>query len=261
MLINEFNKLIKIMKKLRSKNGCPWDKKQTFSTLKEYLIEETYEVIDAVNKKDYDKLKEELGDLLLQVVFYSEIAAERKKFTIKDVIRILNSKLIRRHPHVFGSKKFRNLNQLLATWEHIKYTEQKKGTRYMDGIPETLPVLLKAKKVQSKAERAGFEWRNKKGAIDKFNEEVNEFLGALKTNNKRKIKEEIGDLLFALVKIGKFYHINPDEALNKTIKKFIKRFNYIEDKLKEQGKNMSSVSLNELEKYWDEIKATERRKK
>jgi len=245
--------LIKIVAKLRSKNGCPWDKKQNFKSIKEPLIEESYEVVDAINSKDFNKLKEELGDLLIQIVFLSQLSKEKKYFNINDVIETAVEKLKRRHPHIFGSVKVKGVKDVLKNWEKIKKSEN--NNKYiLDGIPNILPALLKAKKVQNKVSRFGFDWKNVEGPMEKLNEELKEFKNAVKSNKKNKIEEELGDIIFTIVNIGRFYHINPEEALNKTVKKFIKRFNYIEKKIKESGKSITDVSLEEMDSLWDEAK-------
>jgi len=248
--------LVKIIDRLRAKDGCPWDKKQNFKSIREPLLEESYETIEAINLKNYEKLKEELGDLLIQIVFLSRLAKEKKQFTIYDVIEDAVNKLIRRHPHIFGNIKVRNSKEVLKNWEHIKESEKKinKPVHILDSIPHTLPALLKAKKVQNKVSRFGFDWVKIDGPVNKLKEEINEFLDAVKTKNKRKIENELGDILFSIVNIARFYHINPEEALNNTIKKFIKRFNFIEDSLRRQGKTISDSTLEEMDYYWEQSK-------
>ncbi len=252
----QFDKLVKIMKQLRGKNGCPWDRKQNFKSLRMNVIEEAYETVDAINKKNFKKLKEELGDLLLQVVFLSEIAEEKNKFNVNDVIKEVSDKLIRRHPHIFGNIKVHSASEVLSNWEEIKHKEKsKKEQKYiLNDIPEILPALLKAYKTQNKAKRFGFSWKDVNEAIKKFKEEEKEFLTAIKNNKKSKIEEEFGDLLFSLVNIGIYYKINPEESLNKSIKKFKNRFNKLENILKRKKINLKDLSYTEKLKLWKEIK-------
>ncbi len=250
----KFIKLVKIIDKLRSKKGCPWDKKQNFKSIKEPLLEESYEIIDAINSRDYNKLKEELGDLLIQIVFLSRLAKEKKRFNVYNVIDNAIKKLIRRHPHIFGKIKVKGTKDVLKNWEQIKRAEKSERKYILDDIPEILPALLKAKKVQNKVSRFGFDWERIDGPVEKLKEEIDEFLQAVKANRKRRIEEEIGDILFSVVNIARFYHINPEEALNSTVKKFIKRFNFIEDSLKKIGKSISESTIDEMDYYWEKSK-------
>lgn len=250
---SELEKLSSIVAKLRSKDGCPWDKKQNFKSIREPVLEESYEVIEAIDLKDYKKLKEELGDLLIQIVFLSQLAKEKKYFELSDVIKTACDKLIRRHPHIFSNLKVRGAKEVLKNWEKIKKSEN--NSKYiLDSIPNNLPALIKAKKVQSKVARFGFDWKDVKGPLEKLTEEVKEFEKAVESNKKLKIEEELGDILFTIVNIGRFYNINPESALNRTIAKFIKRFKYIEDRIKKEGKSILNTSLEELDNYWEESK-------
>jgi len=239
----EFTKLVNLMKRLRGRDGCPWDKKQTHKTLMPYLLEESYELIEAINKNDKKAMKEELGDLLLQVVFHAQIASEKKNFDIYDVAKELNNKLISRHPHVFG-----NVKGLKKDWHVRDYWEKnkkkvKKRDSVIEGVPEALPALLRARRLQSKAQSTGFKWKTKDGIIRKINEEVREVKGAVKGRKKKDIEEEIGDLLFVIVSLSYFYKINPENALQKTNKKFIKRFKKIEKKLHGKMSEKQMIAL------------------
>lgn len=251
---HRINKLVSIINTLRGKNGCPWDKKQNFKSIREHVLEESYEVIESINLKDYNKLKEELGDLLIQIIFLSRLAEEKNYFNINDVIETASDKLIRRHPHIFGNIKVRSTKQVLRNWERIKKSENSDKKYILDDIPNYLPALLKAKKVQNKVSRFGFDWKRIDGPVKKLKEELSEFIEAIKSKKKNEIEDELGDILFTVVNIARFYSINPEEALNKTIKKFIKRFNFIEDSLSKKGRNISESSLSEMEHFWNQSK-------
>ncbi len=240
-----FDKLINIMRRLRGKGGCPWDRKQNFSSIRINLLEETYETIDAINKKNYSKLKEELGDLLLQVVFLSQMADEKNKFTIYDVINEISEKLIRRHPHVFNNLKVKNTTEVLSNWENIKRAEksEKEAKYILNDIPQIFPGLLKAYKVQNKVKRFGFNWGTINESVKRFKSKEKEFLDSIKNNKKRQIEYKFGELIFSIVNIGMFYKINPEEGLNKTTKNFIQAFNKYEKKLKKQQLNNKGVKI------------------
>ncbi len=250
-----FYKLVEVMEKLRGENGCPWDKKQTHKSLKPYLIEEVYEVINAIDREDYEELKEELGDLLLQVVFHAQLAKEEGKFTIDDVANGIVEKLIRRHPHVFGDVKVSGSEEVLKNWEKIKKEEGKKSI--FDGVPEGLPALLKARRVQEKAKRVGFDWDSIDGTLDKVEEEVRELKEAVVNKDKEKISEEFGDLLFSLVNVSRFLGIDAEDSLRLTVNKFMDRFRSIEKKVRESGKKVEDYSLDELDRMWNEAKKEE----
>ncbi len=244
----EFSKLVDIMKKLRGKKGCPWDRKQTHESIMSYLLEETYEAIEAINKKDKKNLKEELGDILLQVVFHAQIANERNYFSIDDVLRGINSKLITRHPHVFGDKKGLSKDwQVRDFWEKHK-KETKKRDSVIDGVPAALPALLRARRLVSKAQSTGFKWRTEAQILRKVGEELCEVKDALKHGKKMHIQEEIGDLFFALVSLAYFCRINPENALQKTSDKFIKRFKKIEKYL------YKDIREKEMLELWEKSK-------
>ena len=258
-MTDNFIKLTDIVDKLRGPGGCLWDRQQTLRSIRQNIIEEAYETVEAINTNNYNLLKEEAGDLLLQSVFISQITKEKNKFNINDVIVDVTNKLIRRHPHVFKKIKVRNTDHILQNWEHIKKEEKTKGENdsILSNIPDILPALLKANKVQSKVERFGFRWDSIKYPVKKLKEEIQEFIEEIKRKkvSKKKAEEEFGDILFTLVNIGRFYKLNPEEALNKTIRKFKKRFQYIERKLKKEKKNLSDLKIHALEKLWQEAKS------
>ncbi|MEZ0536975.1 nucleoside triphosphate pyrophosphohydrolase [Caldicellulosiruptoraceae bacterium PP1] len=251
---NNFEDLINIMKILRKE--CPWDKVQTHQTLKRYLIEETYEVLEALDLNDDDKIKEELGDLLLQIVFHSEIASEENRFDVYDVITTVCDKMKKRHTHVFGEDDLNTPQEVLNNWDKIKMEEksEKTVTDSLKGIPKELPALLRSYKVQEKAARVGFDWDNVEDCIKKVYEELNEFEEARKIEDNQKISEELGDLLFAVVNVSRFYNINPEEALTKTINKFITRFSYIEEETTKNGNNLTDLTLKEMDFLWEKAK-------
>lgn len=256
-----FEKLVEIMAKLRGEGGCPWDKAQTHESLKPFLIEEAYEVIDAIDLKNPEVLKEELGDLLLQIVFHSRIAEEEGSFNIYDVIESICEKMIRRHPHIFGGEKAETPEEVLKNWEDIK-KEEKDFSSYaesMSELPEQLPALMKAYKVQEKAARVGFDWENVYGAFSKVQEELQEIQEVYKSEKSEKIKEEIGDLLFAVVNVARFLKVDPELALRDATKKFIRRFKYIEDEAKKQSKDLRKMSLEEMDILWEEGKNKEKK--
>ncbi len=263
---NELKGLIEIVKKLRSENGCPWDRKQTEETLKPYIIEEAYEVVDAISLNNKAEIMEELGDLLLQVVFLSDIYADKNEFSIDDVIDSINKKLIRRHPHVFDEKFSLNEGEcledvILKNWERIKGEEKKEKLKNMPALPknpsvyvsESMPSLHRAYMVQEKAKRMGFDFKDAEGALKKVYEEITEFKEELNNNNvdKNKITEEYGDILFSAVNLGRLLDIHPCAALNKSSDKFIKRFGYMEEKAL---KPLSKLDAESLDKLWESSK-------
>jgi len=245
--------LIEVMDKLRGPDGCPWDKEQTHSSLKKYLIEETYEVLDAIDDKNMNKFCEELGDLLLQVVFHARIAEEQNNFDMNDVITGIADKLIRRHPHVFGDLQVDSTSEVLTNWEDIKAKEKKKESIFED-IPKSLPALMRAEKIQRKAARVGFDWSSIEGAWLKVKEELSELEEAVVLGEDIKIKEELGDLFFAIVNVCRFLDIDAEEALQNTNIKFIKRFFYIEQYVKEKKLIWSELTLEYMDKLWEEAK-------
>ena len=247
---NKIEALIETVKILRGPNGCPWDKEQTMKSLKPRLLEEAYEVLE-VMEEGGKKLKEELGDLLLQICMQSEIQNEAGLFNIYDVAESINEKLIRRHPHVFGNEEVENSEEVMVNWEEIKKTEDSHKDREsaIDGIPITLPAMQKAYKIQKKAAKTGFDWENADGAMLKLEEEIEEVREAVREGDLSHIEEEIGDMIFAVINIARKLKVDPEEALNRTIKKFDKRFRYIEKKTK-----IKNADLQKMEKLWQEAK-------
>ncbi len=248
-----FNRLREIMATLRAPGGCNWDRKQTHKSLLPYLIEETYEVVEAIENEDSEHLREELGDLLIQVVFHAQIAEEAGEFNIDDSINDINAKLIARHPHVFGEKKDLNPQEVRDQWEKIKVESGEKKS-VINGIPKSAPALVKAFRFGEKAGGVGFDWDKASEVMIKVREEVAEVEAELDGGQKEALENEIGDLLFVTASLARKLDINPEQALNKTLKKFAKRFNYIEDKVKESGKGWDDFTIDELEVWWQEAK-------
>lgn len=241
--------LIAVMDRLLGPDGCPWDREQTHESLTRYLIEESYEVIDAIKTGDMEKLEEELGDLLLQVVFHAALAKREKQFDFSGVASTVSRKMINRHPHVFGSMNLETSDDVMNIWEGLK---KKEGKKYiLEGIPNMLPALMRAEKMQEKAARVGFDWPEVEGALDKFKEEVDELCNAA---NEQEVKEEMGDVLFALVNVARMKKIEPEEALQASNDKFARRFNYIEEQIKNSGKKFSDLNLQEMDIIWEEAK-------
>lgn len=247
---NKLEKLLKTIETLRGPSGCPWDREQTMKSLKPFLIEEAYEVLD-VMEEGGTKLKEELGDLLLQILLQSEIQKEAGLFNFEDVVEVLNEKLIRRHPHVFGNITANTPEEVMVNWENIKKEEESHKDResILDGIPKMLPQLLRAVKLQKKAAKVGFDWEDYKGILEKIKEEIAEIEEAVVSKDKEHIEEEIGDLLFAVVNLARKLKINPEDAIENTNKKFEFRFRYIESKI-----DIKNATLKEMERYWEEAK-------
>ena len=249
--------LLEIMKQLRDKDtGCPWDKLQTFDTISKYTIEEAYEVIEAISNKDWANLKEELGDLLLQVVYHSQIAAELNLFDFNEVVEGISNKMISRHPHVFGSNKLeKSISQQIIDWELIKDLERKEKSNnpkyLLDSIPRALPALVRAEKLQKRAAKVEFDWPRTSDVLDKLNEESLELVDAIDKSNQMEIEEEVGDLLFTMVNLARRLEINPEQALTRTNDKFRKRLNGIEDELRKTGKTLNDVSSDDLEILWE----------
>jgi XTP/dITP diphosphohydrolase len=247
-----FLKLLKIMDELREQ--CPWDKKQTIESIRHLTIEETYELSDAILKNDKTEIKKELGDILLHIVFYARIASETNDFTIKDVIESLCEKLIFRHPHIYGDVKAETEEQVKQNWEQLKQKEKGGNTSVLSGVPNSMPALLKAYRIQEKARAVGFDWDKPEQVYEKVKEELNEFEVEIKNKDQQAAEKEFGDVLFSLINYGRFLNINPEDALEQTNKKFIKRFGHMESKVKEQGKQIADCKLEELDKYWNEAK-------
>ena len=250
---NHFQQLCEIVAKLRAPAGCPWDREQTHESLLPALIEEAYEVAEAVRAEDDVNFREELGDLLLLIVMHAEIAREAGRFNIDDVLSDVTKKLIRRHPHVFGKSDARDSGAVLKQWESIKRTE-KTGKHYLDGLPAALPALMRAQKAQSKAARVNFDWANVRDIIAKVDEEPGELKDALTSENPQSIEDEIGDLLFAVVNLARKCKLDTENTLQTATDKFVARFNRLEDELHARGKRLGDVDLAELDAIWDEIK-------
>lgn len=256
ILLKNFSKLREIIAVLRGPNGCPWDKEQTHESLKKYLIEETYEVIEAIDNGDIDHIIEELGDVLLQVMLHAQIGEDDGYFAIEDVIEVLSAKMIRRHPHVFGNRKAEDSAEVLLNWQEIK--KQEKGeteASLLDGISKSIPNLLRAYEIQKKAAKVGFDWQEITPALEKVKEELEEFENEIKKECLLHAKKEFGDILFAFVNVARFLDIHPEEALFETNEKFIRRFRFIEEKVKESNKSIEEHSLEELDQFWDEAKS------
>lgn len=253
MAHEEFTRFVEVTKRLRKE--CPWDKEQTHASIRHSLIEETYEVVESIDDKNWDELKKELGDVLLHVVFHANIAEEQKEFTLKEVIDGISEKLIRRHPHIYGTDKRDDVGEILQHWEKLKMKEGRESL--LDGVPKELPALLHAHRLTERASKVGFDWKNKEDAWKKVEEEMDELHRSIAENKQEEIEQEFGDLLFGLVNYGRFINVNPEIALRTTIEKFIKRFHYIEKKLKEIGKDIHSSNLEEMDGLWNEAKKTE----
>jgi len=251
----KFTRLVEIMDKLRSPSGCPWDREQDHKTLIPFLLEETYEVIDAINSGDKSDLKEELGDLLLQIIFHAQIAKENNDFDINDVIEEISNKLIRRHPHVFGNAVINTADEQTKHWESLKQNEGKSSV--IDGIPRSMPALAFAKRIQQRAATVGFDWDKIEDVWAKVKEEISELKEQINEKNREKTEEEFGDLLFALVNYGRFINIDPENALKKASDKFIFRFQKLEKAIKERSLSMNDMTLEELDKEWEKIKDRE----
>jgi len=247
-----FLRLLNIMDELREQ--CPWDKKQTIESLRHLTIEETYELSDAILKNDLTEVKKELGDILLHIVFYAKIANETNTFSITDVIDSLCEKLIYRHPHIYSDVKADTEEEVKQNWEQLKQKEKGGNTSVLSGVPNSMPALLKAFRIQEKARAVGFDWEDASQVFEKVKEELNEFEAEIKDKNHALAEKEFGDVLFSLINYARFLNINPEDALEQTNKKFIKRFGYMEEKVKAQGKQIADCKLEELDKYWNEAK-------
>ncbi len=261
----DIQKLVDLVERLRGENGCPWDREQTRESLKPMLIEEAYEVLDALDSASPDELKEELGDLLFQVVFHAQIAREKGEFRLADIIDRLHEKMIRRHPHVFGSADLRTAQDVLRNWEDIKAAE--KGTEsssqpdseksLLDGIPPSLPALHQAYQMTAKASRVGFDWSRFEDIVSKLQEETRELQEAVSKGDGRKLADEVGDLLFVVVNIARFLGVDPETALRRTNRKFSRRFRYIESNVKQRGLALKHTPLSEMDTLWNEAKKAE----
>ncbi len=256
---DKFARLMDIMRRLRAPGGCPWDAEQTHGSLKRYLLEEAYEVIEAIDKEDPDLLKEELGDLMLQPVFHVAIAEEQGQFTMDEVLDTICDKLVRRHPHVFGTQVVRTADEQVENWERIKKVEKGEERRSaLAGIPPHLPALMKAQKITEKAARVGFDWEHVDQVFAKVLEELKEFEETIGSDNQERMEAELGDLLFAIVNLGRFLSLDPEEALRKTIARFTRRFSHIEETLHARGASLQEATLEEMDRLWEEAKRKEK---
>lgn len=247
-----FLRLLTIMDELREQ--CPWDKKQTIESIRHLTIEETFELSDAILKKDMQEIKKELGDILLHIVFYSRIASETGDFTIREVIDTLCEKLIFRHPHIYGDVKAETDEQVKQNWEQLKQKEKGGNKSVLAGVPNSMPALLKAYRIQEKARAVGFDWEKPEQVFEKVKEELHEFESEVRNANQQRAESEFGDVLFSLINYARFLNINPEDALEHTNKKFIQRFSHMEQRVKEQGKQIADCRLEELDVYWNEAK-------
>lgn len=248
--LSAFNRLLDIMDELREK--CPWDKKQTLESLRNLTVEEVYELGDAIIENDLNEIKKELGDVLLHIVFYSKIASETQAFDIADVANAISDKLISRHPHIYGDEVVETEEQVLQNWEKLKLKEGNKSV--LGGVPKSLPAMVKANRIQEKARGVGFDWDNASQVWEKVQEELFEFQDEVAANNQEKMEDEFGDVLFSLINYARFVNINPENALEKTNVKFIKRFQYLEEKAIIDGKSLENMTLEEMDVYWNEAK-------
>jgi XTP/dITP diphosphohydrolase len=248
--LDAFRHLLEIMDELRAK--CPWDKKQTLESIRHLSIEEVFELSDAIMENNMEDIKKELGDLLLHIVFYSKIASETNSFDITDVIESINKKLINRHPHIFSDVLVKDDDEVKQNWEKIKLKEGNRST--LSGVPTSLPAMIKAYRIQEKARGVGFDWEHTHQVWDKVIEEINELKAEVENKNHEKIEEEFGDMLFALINYSRFIGVNPEDALEKTNRKFIKRFTFLEDNAKKSGKSLKNMSLEEMDVFWNEAK-------
>lgn len=248
-----FKRLLIIMEELRE--GCPWDRKQTLESLRHLTIEETYELGDAILEENMDEIKGELGDLFLHLVFYSKIADEKESFDVADVLNQVCEKLIHRHPHIYGDVKVTDEEEVKKNWEQLKLQEKgKKKKTILSGVPKSLPAMVKATRIQDKAKGAGFDWDHKDQVFEKLQEEIGELKVEVDKNDQEKIEAEFGDVLFSMINYARFLNIDPELALERTNKKFIKRFNYLEEKANQQEKNLTEMTLDEMEAIWQEAK-------
>jgi tetrapyrrole methylase family protein / MazG family protein len=256
--IKGFDRLVTIMRRLRGPGGCPWDAEQSHESLKRYLLEECYEVLEAIDTKNPELLKEELGDLMLQPVFHAAIAEEKGEFTIDDVLGTICDKLVLRHPHVFGDQVIKTADEQVENWERIKKEEKGEERKSaLSGVPPHLPALMKAQKITEKAARVGFDWEHTDQVFAKVLEELHEFEETMAQKDEERMEAELGDLLFAIVNLGRFLSLNPEEALRKTIVRFSRRFAHIEETMHAKGVHLKDASLEEMERLWEEAKKIE----
>ena len=254
----KFQQLVEIMARLRAPGGCPWDREQTFDSIKPYTLEETYEVLDAIDRRDWPELSEELGDFLLQAVFYAQIAGEQKLFQVGDALDAINQKLIRRHPHVFGNESAETAGDVKRIWGEVKSAEKKQKGReessLLASVPRAMPALVEAQQIASRAAGVGFDWENPEQVIEKLHEELAELDEARRNASHAELEDEIGDLLFVLVNLARFMKVDPEQALRRTNAKFRDRFGFIEKKLAERGKQLQDSNIEEMEELWQEAK-------
>src|SRR5436305_8868575 len=255
---HKFQRLVETMARLRAPNGCPWDREQTFDTIKPYTLEETYEVLDAIDRRAWRELADELGDFMLQAVFYAQIAAEQNLFRIDDALDAINQKLIRRHPHVFGEESAETAGDVKRIWGEVKAAEKKdKGKpdqTLLGGVPRALPALVEAQQIASRAAGVGFDWENPEQVIEKLHEELAELDQARRNRSQDELEDEMGDLLFVLVNLARFVKVDPEQALRRTNAKFRRRFGFMERRLLAQGKSLQEANIEEMEALWQEAK-------
>ena len=252
---DKFEKLAAIMAHLRGPNGCPWDREQTHASLRQHLLEEAHEVLECIDENRFDDLPGELGDLLLQVIFHAQMAAETDRFTIENVVDAISDKLVRRHPHVFGDTRVESAQEQVHLWERIKKEEGKESA--LDGVPRALPALHRASRLQQKARAAGFRWRDENEVWTKFQEELSELAAARGSGDAQKIEDEFGDVLFVMAQLADYAGVNPEDALRRTCEKFIRRFQKMEKHFAEGGRHLHEVALEEIDEVWQEVKRGE----
>jgi tetrapyrrole methylase family protein/MazG family protein len=253
-----FDQLVQLMTRLRGPQGCPWDREQTLATLKPFVIEESYEVVDAIDRDDRAALAEELGDFLLQAVFIAEITRQEGSFDIYDAVTAIHDKLVRRHPHVFGEVEANDAEQVLVNWEKLKNEERKAENKsVLAGVPQSLPALLRASRLTEKAARVGFDWRRTEDVFAKLEEEIGEVHEAIDSGDQTKVHDEIGDLLFTIANIARKLNVNAEEALQSTNRKFTRRFESMERSVRGSGRNLDQLTLEQMDELWDEAKAAE----
>jgi MazG family protein len=254
----KFDRLVALMARLRAPGGCPWDREQTFDSIKPHTLEETYEVLDAVDRRDWPDLAEELGDYMLQAVFYAQMATEQGFFNIEDALDAINGKLLRRHPHIFGDESAATAGDVKRIWSEVKAAEKAEQGREREsllaGVPRILPALVEAQQITSRAAQVGFDWENPEQVLDKLQEELREFAEARRGGSPAELENEMGDLLFVLVNLARFVKVDPEQALRATNTKFRQRFGYIERKLAERGKKPADATVEEMEALWQEAK-------
>lgn len=254
----KFQQLVAIMARLRGPGGCPWDREQTFDSIKPFTLEETYEVLDAIDHRDWGELTQELGDFILQAVFYAQMASEQQLFGIEDALDAINQKLVRRHPHVFGQESAGSADEVLSIWSRVKdaepKAERKLATGLLGGVPRALPALVEAQQIASKAAGVGFDWENAEQVLDKLHEELAEFAQARRNAAHDELEDELGDMLFVLVNLARFVKVDPEQALRRTNAKFRTRWSHIEARLSEQGRKPEDATIQEMEALWQEAK-------